>query len=184
MDGHARCMFSPGSAGNALAKVCARPKADCSRGVVVSGFSQGGVIAALARNHSDLVRAAWLIGVDTPVVPATLAPPAGTRALPDDRLRITLGRGDVGSLGPLNQLTGQSCSTSPCLRPDGSGFYVVEHAQVADGFADHCYWQSANMAWPYWSCVSPPTFDPGFRPPSTVPWSLSANLDWLRGTLG
>lgn len=184
MDAHARCMFSAGSPGNALARLCARPKADCSRGVVVSGFSQGGVIAALARNYSPLVRAAWLIGVNGPVEPALLAAPAGGRVLPDNRLRITVGRADADSLGPLNQLTGQSCSTSPCLRSDGSGFYVVQHAQVADGFADHCYWQSVNAAWPYWSCVSPPTFDPGFRPPSTLPWSLTANLDWLRTTLG
>jgi hypothetical protein len=184
MDGHARCMFDAGSTGNALAKVCARPKADCSRGVVVTGFSQGGIIAALARNHSALVRGAWLNGVNGPVEPAMLAAPAGSRALPDNRLRITLGRADAGNIGALNQLTGQACSTSPCLRPDGSGFYVVEHAQVADGFADHCYWQSVNTAWPYWSCATSPTFDPGFRPPSTLPWSLTANLDWLRGTLG
>lgn len=184
MDGQARCMFSAGSTGNALAKMCARPKADCSRGVVVSGFSQGGAIAALARNHSSLVRAAWLIGVNTPGEPAVLAAPAGSRALPDDRLRITIGRGDVESLEPLNQLTGQRCLASPCLRPDGSGYDVVEHAEVGDGFADHCYWQSVTTARPYSSCESPPTFDPGFRAPSTLPWSLTANLDWLRGELG
>jgi hypothetical protein len=185
MDAHARCMFSPGSTGNALAKLCARPKADCTRGVAVSGFSQGGVIAARARNHASQVRAAWLIGVTSPVEAATLAAPAGNRALADDRLRIVVGEADAQtSLGALDRLTGQSCSGSRCLRADGSGFYVVGHSEVADGFADHCYWQSVTTAWPYWSCTSSPTFDPGFRPPSTLPWSLRAGLDWFRAKLG
>ncbi|QEC48338.1 hypothetical protein FSW04_12685 [Baekduia soli] len=184
MDGHARCMFDAAQPGNGLAKVCARAKADCSRGVLVSGFSQGGVIAALARNHSAMVRAAWLIGVNTPIEAATLAAPSGTRALPDDRVRITIGRADVDTLDALNQLTGQSCAASPCLRADGSGYDVVEHSQVADGFADHCFWESSTPSWPYWSCASPPTFDPGFASPSTLPWSLATNLTWLRGKLG
>ena len=59
VDGNAKCMFSPGSSGNALADVCSRPKADCSRGVVVAGFSAGGSIAARARNFAPLVRAGW-----------------------------------------------------------------------------------------------------------------------------
>ena len=57
VDGNAKCMFSPGSSGNALADVCARTKSDCSTGVVVAGFSAGGSIAARARNFAPLVRA-------------------------------------------------------------------------------------------------------------------------------
>ena len=184
-DKNARCMFDPDSNGNALANVCARPKADCSRGVVVAGFSSGGAIAARAANFSPQVRAGWLLGVNGPAVPEALAPPAGSRALPNNRIRISVGRSDIdgNDLTALNMLTGRSCSASPCLGPDGSGYYVVEHSEVADGVADHCWWQSVNLVVPTNSCTSPPTFDPGFPPPGTAPWSLTTNLDWLRAAL-
>jgi len=195
VDGNAKCMFSPGSNGNALAQVCARPKADCSRGVVVAGFSAGGAIAVRARNFAPQVRAAWVMGVNGPVIEEALAAPAGTRALPNERLRINVGRSDVEVRDPttgqvsgidltaLNKLTGLSCSTSPCLRSDGSGYFVVEHSEVADGVADHCYWLSVSPEIPSNSCTYTPTFDPGFRPPSTTPWSLITNLDWLQTEL-
>jgi hypothetical protein len=195
IDGNAKCMFSP-SSGNALAGVCARPKADCSNGVVVVGFSVGAAIAGRANNFAPQVRAAWLIGVNGPASPAALAAPEGTRALPNDRLRITTGRSDVEVRDPttgqvsgidltaLNKLTGLSCSTSPCVRTDDSGYYIVGHAEVADGVADHCYWLNLDLQVPSNSCTSNPTFDPGFRPPSTTPWSLIRNLAWLRAKLG
>lgn len=183
IDGNARCMFSPGSSGNALANICARPKADCSRGVVVAGFSAGGAIAARARNFAPQVRAAWLLGVNGPAMSEALAAPAGSRALPNNRIRMFVGRSDVGDLTALNRLTGRNCSASPCVGPDGSGYYVVQHSEVADGVADHCWWQSVNPVVPTNSCTWSPTFDPGFVPPSGAPWSLTANLNWLRGAL-
>jgi hypothetical protein len=197
VDGNAKCVFDAGSRGNALAMICARPKADCSKGVLVTGFSIGGAVAARARNASAQVRAAWLIGVSGPLVPEALAAPEGTRALPDDRLRITLGRSDVEVRSPttgqvtgidltgLNGLTGQHCSASPCLRANGSGYVVVGHDEVADGVADHCFWLDATPATPANSCTGkPPAFDPGFRAPSTNAWSLITNLTWLRAQLG
>jgi hypothetical protein len=195
IDGHAFCMFAGGAPSNGLTQICARPKADCSRGVLVAGFSVGGAIAGRAKNFAPEVRAAWAMGVNGPVIAASLALPAGSRALPNENLRIAIGRSDVEVKDPntgqvsvnltaLNQLTGQSCSTSPCLRADGSGYYVVQHSEVADGVADHCYWQRVNNFAPTNSCTANPMFDPGFRPPSTRPWSLSTSLEWLRGKLG
>ena len=184
IDGNARCMFSPGSSGNALASVCARPKADCSRGVAVAGFSTGGAIAARARNFAPQVRAAWLLGVNGPAVPEAVAPPAGSRALPNNRVRIVVGRSELADLSALNALTGSSCSTSPCFRANRSGYYVVPNAAVADGIADHCWWQSVNRAVPTNSCTWTPAFDPAFAPPSRAPGSLTTNLNWLRGFLG
>lgn len=90
-----------------------------------------------------------------------------------------MGRSDVTDLTALNKLTGLNCSASPCLRPDGSGYYVVEHSEVADGVADHCWWQSVNTWVPSNSCSWSPTFDPGFTQPGGTSWSLPANLDWL-----
>ncbi|HEU4656233.1 MAG TPA: hypothetical protein VFR97_01855 [Capillimicrobium sp.] len=185
IDGNARCIFGPEIAGNPVAQLCARPKADCSRGVAVAGFSAGGAIAGRARNVSPQVRAAWLLGVSGPAVAASYAAPAGTRALRDDRLRIAVGRVDVagGDVGVLNAMTGQHCTSTSCLRPDGSGFHVVQDAEVADGVADHCWWQSVNTSAPANSCSASPELDPGFKPPSTAPWSITTGLAWLRAKL-
>lgn len=187
-DGNAKCMFSPGSPSSAINQICARPKADCSNGFVLAGFSQGGVIAARAKNFNPQVQAVWAMGVNGPTTAPALRAPAGTRALPNDRLRIDVGQRDVGSdFSNLNALTGQSCSTASCLNADGSGYYVVQNSEVADGVADHCYWMRVNTFAPTNSCTWNPlllTFDPGFRPPSTVPWSLLTSLDWLRAKLG
>jgi hypothetical protein len=94
-----------------------------------------------------------------------------------------VGRSDVVDLTALNRLTGLNCSASPCVGPGGSGYYVVQHAEVADRVADHCWWQSVNLGVPTNSCTWSPTFDPGFPPPGGAPWSLTTNLNWLRTTL-
>lgn len=193
--GNANCMFNPAAPGNGISQVCAMAEADCSNGFVVAGFSQGGAIAALAKNVNPQVQGAWLMGVSGPDSPSAVAAPAGTRMLPNNRLRIDVGQRDIQSTNPttgqvtfsfsnLNALTGQSCSTFSCLAPDGSGYYVVQNSEVADGVADHCYWMRVNMFAPTNSCTWNPTFDPGFVPPSTTPWSLITSLNWLRTMLG
>jgi len=195
VNSQAQCVFGGSSRSDALGQVCAMPQAACSLGVLVSGFSQGGAIAALGANYSPLITAAWLMGVSGPNVTAAIAAPAGTRVLPNDRLRIDVGQADVQTTNPntgqvtgmdlsaLNAVTGLTCSQSPCLQPDGSGYYVVTNSEVADGVAGHCYWMGVNMSDPGNTCTLDPTFDPGFVPPSTVPWSLLASLNWLRGEL-
>lgn len=197
IDGNARCMVAPGSGGDALAQICARPKADCSLGVAVAGFSAGGAIAGRAANFDARIRAAWLMGVNgSPAAPAAgVAVPAGTRRLPDTRLRIAIGRSDVEVRDPvtgqvsmdlrgLNQMTGQHCTSSPCLRANGSGYSVVQHSEVLDGVADHCWWMSDNRVVPSNGCTWDPPLEPGFRPPSSGPWSAIAGIDWLRSRLG
>jgi hypothetical protein len=184
VDGNASCIFSPGVPSNPVGQVCARPEADCSRGLLVMGFSLGGAIAGRAKNFNPQVYGAWLIGAGTTASPEAVSADSGTRVLPNDKLRITVGQRDVLGLDGLNQVTGQSCSSSPCLRADGSGYYVVQDSEVADGVADHCYWMSVSGPFARNSCTRTPTFDPGFAPPSTKPWSLITDLDWLRSTLG
>jgi hypothetical protein len=191
-EGHAQCMFGQAASTNVISYACSLPEADCSGGVAVSGFSQGGAIALLAANYDPRVTAAWVMGVNSPTYTVGLAPPAGTRVLPNDKLRDDLGELDVtkGGVDPpdlssLNALTGDSCGTSfDCLQSDGSGYYVVSNAEVADGIADHCYWMSVHKH--FYSCTLDPTIaglDPGFAPPSTTPWSLISSLNWLRAEL-
>jgi poly(3-hydroxybutyrate) depolymerase len=194
VDGQAKCMFDPTSPGNALAQVCAMPEADCSNGILVSGFSAGGAIAMRSKNFYPGVQAAWIMGVNGPVVPAALAAPAGTRALPDNRLRMDIGQTDIQTkdkttgivttdFSKLAALNGQSCRNWNCLRADGSGYFVVQNSEVADGVADHCWWERVNKWVPTNSCTYNITFDPGFIPPSTVPWSVTTSLNWLRAQL-
>ncbi len=181
----AQCIYGGSSTTDVIGQVCALAEANCSQGVVVGGFSQGGAIAGLAANYSPLVRAAWLMGVSGPVFPEGLAAPAGTRVLPNDKLRLDVGQTDVQTgpstfeLSALNALTGLNCSQLHCIQPNGSGFYVVQNSEVADGVADHCWFQSVNLAVPSNSCTWNPTWDPGFVAPSTTPWSLPTSLNWL-----
>ena len=178
-DLHANCMFSTSSPGNAITQICARPEADCSNGFVVAGFSQGGAIAGRAKNFNAGVRAVWAMGVGGPNIPAALATPIGTRTLPNNELRITLGQGDLATnaagqpdLSALNALTGQSCTTFDCLQSDGSGYYVVSNSEVSSGVASHCYWFLNS------TCSLFPTLDPTFVS-GTTPWSLSTGLAFL-----
>ncbi|HET7793110.1 MAG TPA: hypothetical protein VFL64_06970, partial [Rhizobacter sp.] len=49
----ARYIYNSGSTSSAVSKLCARATADCSKGVVVAGFSQGSVIAINAKNYDS-----------------------------------------------------------------------------------------------------------------------------------
>ena len=62
ISGRARCVFNPSSAASAITRLCSRAKADCSKGIVVGGFSQGSIMADLARNFDTRVQAAWGMG--------------------------------------------------------------------------------------------------------------------------
>jgi hypothetical protein len=191
LDGKSKCVFDAASEGSAVAALCARPAADCGKGIVVTGFSQGGYLAVRAHNHDARVRGAYVIGFSDGAMPAEhmaiLAPwPAGTRSLPGDRLRIVngslsddMGEGEA-TRSQLDVLTDQHCGTAAnrCWSQSGSGWYLVRHSEVADGIADHCYFHGGG------GCSYSPPFDSGWLPPSTESWALKASLDWLETTLG
>jgi hypothetical protein len=44
----ASCIYNPNNSASAISKLCSRPNADCSKGIVVGGFSQGSIIATCA----------------------------------------------------------------------------------------------------------------------------------------
>ena len=188
---HAFCIFDQNHTGNPISQVCAMAEADCSHGLLVSGFSQGAAIAMGSKNMNPNVKAVWAIGTggSAGVVPQLEAAPLGTRALPNNKLRINVGQNDSSNFPSgydttgLQEYTGDNCGSSfNCLQPDGSGYYVVSNNEVADGNADHCYWQSVNTTTD--SCtwfIS--NFDPGFQPPAMTPWSLISNLNWLKSQL-
>lgn len=193
---HAYCTFNQSHPSDGLTAVCATAGSTCSRGVVLSGFSQGAAIAAIAKNYNQSVKAVWAIGLSAYVYPSykiptdAFAAPYGTRALPNDKLKINMGQSSNLSkktlipedLPSLKKLTGVDCGTSyNCLQAGGNGYYVVANSEIKDGVADHCYWQMVNKYSSGMSCTTAPTeFDPGFQPPATTSWSMIKNLDWLR----
>jgi hypothetical protein len=185
ISGKARCIFTGASSTSALARLCSRAKADCSKGVVVGGFSQGAVIATLAKNFDSRVQAAWGMGdgVQYSFFNLTSCMGNGNRTLPSSRLRAVDGEKDQ-FIGPTAgnvrsqflTLTGLSCGSTAtnCLQSNGSGWYIVQNAQVGDGSADHCYMRRTG------DCGgSQSSLDVGWQT-GTDPWELNANLDWLK----
>lgn len=185
ISGKARCIFDPASSASAISKLCARAKADCSKGVVVGGFSQGAVMATLAKNFDGRVQAAWGMGdgVKYSSFDLTSCMANGNRTLTSDRLRAVDGQKDQ-FIGPTADnvrsqfltLTGLSCGSTAfsCLQANGSGWYIVQNSQVGDGSADHCYMRRSG------DCLgSQNSLDAGWQSGSDA-WELNANLDWLK----
>jgi len=186
ISGKARCIFNPSSSTSAISTLCARAKADCTKGVVVAGFSQGAVMATLAKNTDARVQAAWGIGdgVTYSTFDLTSCMANGNRTLASDHLRVVDGEKDQ-FIGPTAAnvrsqfltLTGLQCGSSAftCLQSNGSGWIIVQNAQVNDGSADHCHMRRSG------DCLgSQNSLDTGWQSGTDV-WELNANLDWLTG---
>ncbi len=177
----ARCIYDASRSSSAVSTLCARAKADCSKGVVVAGFSQGSIMAVLAKNYDSRVRAAYGLGcgVEYSIYDLSSCVADGNRTLPGDRLRVVNGEGDafMGSneasvRAQVTELTGLSCPlASSCARSNNSGWYIVQDSEESDGTADHCYMR-------YGSCIGA-TLDQKGRY-GTYGWSLRTNLDWLK----
>lgn len=196
---HAFCTFDQDHAGNGLTAICSISGVNCSKGILVAGFSQGGAISMVARNNSPLVKAVWALGVSAYIYPSkkvptdAIAPPNGTRQLPNNKLVLNIGQASNLStknmipedLPSLKAMSGLNCGTAyNCLQADGSGYYVVQNGEIKDKVADHCYWLMVNKLTSGLSCTTNPTqLDPGFQPPATTNWSMIRNLDWLRAQI-
>lgn len=184
------CIFNPNSSASAIAQLCSRPNADCSKGVVVGGFSQGSILAILAKNYDSRVQAAYGIGVGNKYSSYDLSSCVsnGKRTLPSDRLRAVDGEKDTyaggngftsgtqsGVQASLQNVTGYTCAPGSyaCLAANSSGWLIVKNAQVADGSADHCYMRASG------DCLgSQSTLDRGWQS-GTANWQLESNLQWL-----
>jgi hypothetical protein len=180
--GRAKAIYDPNSSTSAVTALCARAKADCSKGIVVGGFSQGSVIATLAKNFEPRVQAAYAIGAHNSYsfFNLTSCMNNGNHAISNTRLRVV--NGEVDTFGGGNQnavrtkaqgVTGLNCGSTAtsCLQSNGSGWILVLNNQVQDGSADHCYMRQGG-------CVNTNNLDPGWQN-GADPWELNANLDWL-----
>lgn len=185
----ASCIFAASSANSAIAKLCSRPKADCGQGIVVSGFSQGANLAALAKNYDSRVRGAYLLGHGNKasiIDVSSCANDSATALLPSEMRSVNgesdqyFGKTASGVRAQLQAVTGVSCPTSmSCLQSSGHGWYIVAANQVSDGSADHCYFfRGANSG-----CSTHSGLDANWTVGS-APWALPSNLSWLAARVG
>jgi hypothetical protein len=173
--GNASCVYGNEQPTSAMSTLCNLSKADCSRGVVAGGMSQGAALAALAQNYNPNVRAAWVMGFGG----ITIGSQTCSWVLPQDRLRIVDGTEQDASM--LETLSGCSSQGHDCFNANGSGWYIVQDSELQSGHSGHCYYVAPGADGGAVGCTNfPPNgFDVGWAPPSTLPWSLDANLAWL-----
>jgi len=186
--GRARNIFDATNANSAIAKLCARGKADCSKGVFTIGLSQGGVISVLSRDYDSRVRASVGQGAGITYTAAynlSACMSNGRHAQSGDRLRIINGERDmfVGGTESIARsqaqtVTGLSCTGQrSCFRNNGSGWYIVKDYEVWDFYADHCY--MGYLGAPYTQCTGLAGVDPGYQYGNDA-WQLGPNLTWLK----
>ena len=182
----ASCAFNPNSAASAISQLCTRGKADCSKGVVVAGFSQGAIMAILAKNYDSRVQAAYATGAGVQYTNYDLRACVanGNRSLPSDRLLAVNGEKDsfnggtaAAARSQLQEVTGMNCGSAAygCQAANNSGWLIVKNSQVSDLSADHCYMRLSGDC--YGSGLS---LDAGWKS-GTLNWQLESNLNWLTG---
>jgi hypothetical protein len=172
--GNSSCVYGQ-QAESAVSTLCGEAKADCSRGVVTGGMSQGAALATLAQNYNPNVQAAWVMGFGG----ITIAGTTCAWVLPQDRLRIV--DGTEQDQANLETITGCSSATHDCFRANGSGWYIVQDSELESDHSGHCYYIAPEKDGGVVGCTNfPPNgFDPGWAPPSTLTWSLDTDLNWL-----
>ena len=178
----AQSVFNASASTSAISVLCKIPGAACSKGIVTSGISQGGMLAVLAKNYAPQVAATYALSIsdynlNAGGVDLSACMDKQYTAIPADRLVIVNGISDEYYAGqqPLENVSGYTCPTGTfqCWSPTGSGagWYIVQNSQVIDGVADHCYQMDGGC--------SGRSFDTNWYLPSTYNWSLIPNIDWL-----
>lgn len=178
-----KCIFDPNNAASAITQICSRKGADCRKGLVVGGFSQGSIMAVLAKNYDARVQAAYGLGTGVQYASTDLRQcmANGNHVLPNDRLRIVNGEADEFMGGnqltvrsQMQEVTGLNCglTANGCVNPNGSGWHMVQQLRMTSGLADHCYMRSAGCG------SSEDTLQPAWQSGGEA-WQLEQNLQWL-----
>ncbi|EKU26120.1 hypothetical protein [Xanthomonas graminis] len=183
----ARAIFDANSLSSAIAQLCSRDKADCSKGVVTGGMSQGSIISVLSHDYDNRIVASFGQGTGatyTPYYNLSACIADGNHSQSADRLRIIDGEHDmfVGGSESIARsqatlVTGLNCEGSQsCFRPNGSGWYIVKDSEVQDMYADHCFIEYGGMAG---TQCSGALIDYGYLYGNAA-WELNPTLDWLK----
>lgn len=188
ISGRAKGIFDATNVNSAIAKLCSRAKADCSKGVVTGGLSQGSIISVLSKNYDSRVQASMGQGAGTTYTAAyNLAScmTDGRHKQTGDRIRIINGERDmfVGGTESVARsqaelVTGLNCwGRQSCFRENGSGWYVVKDQEVADLNADHCF--MGNLGVIGVQCSGVLAVDPYYEYGNNQ-WGVKATMDWLK----
>ena len=188
ISGRAKGIFDAASTSSAIAKLCARGKADCSKGIVTGGLSQGSIISVLAKNYDSRVQASMGQGTGSTYTVAYNLESCmanGKHAQPGERIRIINGERDmfVGGTEAIARsqaelVTGLKCTgRQSCFRSNGSGWYIVKDLEVADLNADHCF--MGNLGVPGVQCSGILGVDPYYEYGNNQ-WGVKATMDWLK----
>jgi hypothetical protein len=183
-----KCIFDPTSAVSAISQICSRKSADCHKGMVIGGFSQGAIMSILAKNYDARVQAAYGLGAGVQYASTDLRQCVanGNRALPSDRLRIVNGEADefmgatpVTVRSQMQEVTGLDCGPTAyeCFNTNRSGWVMVSQLQMESGLADHCYMRAGGCG------TSAQNLNPGWQT-GNQEWQLESNLQWLTNFTG
>jgi hypothetical protein len=169
------CLYASSNAQSVLAVGCKLPLADCNLGIATWGHSQGALMAHIASQFEQRVRAVWTTGYS-----------GGSYPLSNDRLRVVNGEADTmnGGWDTIKKAAGYGANECPnnggseCLRPDGSGFVIVRRADCATSSADHCWFDRRSCG------DSAITLEPNWTDKaSTKAFALESNADWVAQTV-
>ena len=183
----AKGIFNAASTSSAIAKICSRAKADCSKGIVTGGLSQGSIISVLSKNFDSRVRASMGQGTGSTYTAAynlSSCMADGKHTQTGDRLRIINGENDmfVGGTESVARsqaelVTGLKCAgQQSCFRNNGSGWYIVKDREVADLNADHCFMGNLGVIGIQCSGLA---VDPYYKSGNNQ-WGVIATMDWLK----
>ena len=176
----AQAIFAAEDPESAAFGLCARQSADCGRGIVVAGHSQGSLVALLAADFNPDVAAAVPTGTGyrlAGAVPNFAECIVEERVLPNDRVRAVTGASDPvwggldAKIQQLSAMTGEVCESSWDCTTDGHGWHLIPDRAVADSDADHCFFAIGN------DCSE--ELDPAWSQ-GQDPWAVPALLDFLQ----
>ena len=196
--------YVAGERRSALAQLCGRPQADCSKGVVLLGHSQGGLTAVQAFGFTPMTPPA---GEPIPqlvaVAPMGVGPrgyvagiavidlracmTSTTMPVAPSKMLVVNGENDRYFNGPdadqaggqiaLETVTGRHCDAPSwdCRGPDGDGYVIIRPSELSHGRAAHDYMHDFN------STPTAPFAEPNWSSPdNTAPWSVDATARWLK----
>jgi hypothetical protein len=185
----AKCIFNAANANSAIAKLCSRAKADCSKGIVTGGLSQGSIISVLSRNFDSRIRASFGQGTGSTYTAAYNLQSCmanGSHSQPGNRLRIINGERDMFVGGTESVARSQAIlvtgintcgSAQSCFNANGSGWYIVKDTEVLDLYADHCFMGYGGTA--IAQCAGAPV-DSNYQYGNNQ-WGVKASINFLKG---
>jgi dienelactone hydrolase len=162
---------------NVFDKLCNRPRADCSNGVALAGFSMGGFQTMFAPRHDPRITAilALSTGWLEPSNPLffTLSDQEQSKYLPTKSRLLISGAADTvlppGAERSLAFYTYIDCQQShSCIQEDGSGFVIIPeapHQFTQNRYPSSCFTRM--------KCV---------YGENDEQWGLKSTLDWLAST--